>query len=121
MKNSFCLAAVLATFVSLMACSEAQAQQQAGNARKASAVAAQPVLKASVAEECEGDCRNAASSLSAPEGGGPLDYECAGGNCSCAGAADCVDMKKICAPGTIGCNDYGCTCAEAEDPEGDGG
>lgn len=40
------------------------------------------------------------------------DYTCNGGNCSCAGAVDCVAMTKICAPATIGCNDYGCACKE---------
>ena len=43
------------------------------------------------------------------------DYTCNGGNCACAGASDCVAMAPICAEGTIGCNDYGCTCQEAGD------
>lgn len=41
------------------------------------------------------------------------DYTCNSGNCACAGASDCVAMAPICAEGTIGCNDYGCTCQEA--------
>lgn len=40
------------------------------------------------------------------------DYTCNGGNCACAGAADCVLMAPICQEDTIGCNDYGCTCKE---------
>lgn len=50
---------------------------------------------------------------------GTAGYTCNGGNCACAGAADCVDMitvDKKCNEDTIGCNDYGCTCKE-----GDGG
>ncbi len=42
------------------------------------------------------------------------DYTCNGGNCACAGASDCVAMAPICEEGTIGCNDYGCTCHEAD-------
>ncbi|WP_421786229.1 hypothetical protein [Hyphobacterium sp.] len=42
------------------------------------------------------------------------DYTCNGGNCACAGASDCVAMAPICEEGTIGCNDYGCTCKEAD-------
>ena len=41
------------------------------------------------------------------------DYTCNSGNCACAGASDCVAMAPICVEGTIGCNDYGCTCQEA--------
>ncbi|NIP18180.1 MAG: hypothetical protein GWM87_08515 [Xanthomonadales bacterium] len=63
----------------------------------------------------------AASDTLADPGGDTLDYDCASGNCSCAGAKDCVDMKKICSPGTISCNDYGCTCAENPDSGDDGG
>lgn len=43
------------------------------------------------------------------------DYTCNSGNCACAGASDCVAMAEICVEGTIGCNDYGCTCQEATD------
>ena len=46
------------------------------------------------------------------------DYTCNGGNCACAGAADCVAMKPICQDDTIGCNDYGCTCKEGEADDG---
>jgi hypothetical protein len=57
---------------------------------------------------------NAATSLAAnmppPD---EADYTCNSGNCACAGASDCVAMAPICAEGTIGCNDYGCTCQEA--------
>lgn len=54
--------------------------------------------------------------LTAAPGDG-LRYTCNGGNCACAGAADCVDMisnDKKCQDGTVGCNDYGCTCKEGE-------
>jgi hypothetical protein len=58
---------------------------------------------------------SASSSLAAntppPE---TADYTCNGGNCACAGASDCVAMAPICEEGTIGCNDYGCTCQEAD-------
>ena len=59
---------------------------------------------------------SAATSLAAntppPE---TADYTCNSGNCACAGASDCVAMAPICVDGTIGCNDYGCTCQEATD------
>lgn len=42
------------------------------------------------------------------------EYTCNSGNCACAGASDCVAMAPICAEGTMGCNDYGCTCQEAD-------
>lgn len=51
--------------------------------------------------------------IAAPGGG--LGYTCNGGNCACAGAGDCVTMisgDNKCAEGTVGCNDYGCTCKE---------
>ena len=95
--------------------------QQSVSANKKTAMTAQPAMTASASAECGEDCANAGSHLAVPEGGGIRDYECAGENCSCAGAADCVAMKKICAPGTLTCNDYGCTCAQAPGPEGDGG
>lgn len=44
----------------------------------------------------------------------PADYTCNSGNCACAGASDCVAMAPHCVDGTIGCNDYGCTCKEAD-------
>ncbi|MBI1237688.1 MAG: hypothetical protein GC188_13495 [Alphaproteobacteria bacterium] len=57
---------------------------------------------------------SAATSLAAntppPE---TADYTCNSGNCACAGASDCVAMAPICVEGTIGSNDYGCTCQEA--------
>lgn len=52
--------------------------------------------------------------LLAPPGGG-LGYICNSGNCACAGADDCVKMiaaDSKCADGTVGCNDFGCTCQE---------
>jgi hypothetical protein len=52
--------------------------------------------------------------LVAPPRGG-LGYICNSGNCACAGADDCVKMIAAdgkCTDGTVGCNDYGCTCQE---------
>lgn len=95
--------------------------QQSVSASKKTAVTSQSAITAAARAECDDDCEEAGSRLAAPTGGGTRDYECAGENCSCAGAADCVAMKKICAPGTLTCNDYGCTCAQAPEPEGDGG
>ncbi len=60
----------------------------------------------------------AASSRLAAPATGPLDHICNSGNCACAGAEDCVNMKDICAPGTLGCNQHGCTCKEAEGDDG---
>lgn len=57
--------------------------------------------------------------LAAPEGEG-LKYICNSGNCACAGVQDCVDMKDICAPATMGCNKHGCTCQEGDSGD-DGG
>lgn len=56
-----------------------------------------------------------ASDLKLAAPGGGLKYTCNGGNCACAGASDCVDMISNdgkCVEGTVGCNDYGCTCKE---------
>ncbi|MEO1039900.1 MAG: hypothetical protein AAFX09_10160 [Pseudomonadota bacterium] len=60
--------------------------------------------------------------------GGQLDlqadtsqgYICNGGNCACAGASDCLEMfdADACVEGTLGCNDYGCTCEGTEGAEG---
>jgi len=61
----------------------------------------------------------ASTRLAAPDGE-PLKYICNSGNCACAGVQDCVDMKDICAPETMGCNQHGCTCKEGES-SGDGG
>ena len=46
---------------------------------------------------------------------GPSKYVCAGAQCTCAGAHDCVQMiaaDKKCkdGPDDVGCNDSGCTC-----------
>jgi hypothetical protein len=62
---------------------------------------------------CGAPCSKASSSLAATPGGG-LDYTCNSGNCACAGASDCVKMADICEEDTIGCNDYGCSCKEAQ-------
>ena len=42
------------------------------------------------------------------------DYDCTDGNCACFGSADCVAMAPICEEGTLGCNDQGCICTEAD-------
>lgn len=62
--------------------------------------------------ECGADCKTSSTTITAAGGGGTRDYTCNSGNCACAGAADCVAMAPICQEGTIGCNDYGCTCKE---------
>ncbi len=69
-------------------------------------------------DDCGDDCPSTKDSIALPDGGGTNAHTCSGGNCSCAGAKDCVDMKKICAPKTMSCNDYGCTCAEKPDEGG---
>ncbi|TRO97280.1 hypothetical protein FKB34_01370 [Glycocaulis profundi] len=52
----------------------------------------------------------AATDLAASTGG--QEYICNSGSCACAGASDCVDMVAggHCVEGTVGCNDWGCTC-----------
>lgn len=52
--------------------------------------------------------------------GGPQGFICNGGNCACAGAFDCLNMFDVdaCVAGTIGCNDYGCTCQGKDGAEG---
>jgi len=69
---------------------------------------------------CGSACqRSPSTSLSAEStGGGTREHTCNGGNCACAGAADCVAMAPICQEGTIGCNDYGCTCKEGDSGDG---
>lgn len=49
-------------------------------------------------------------------GTGPQAHTCSGGNCACAGVEDCVAMSGngICKPETLGCNDNGCACEEAD-------
>ena len=66
------------------------------------------------APECGAACQpDPGSRLAAPGGGEGLAYVCNDGSCACAGACDCTVMGTICAPNTLGCSDYGCTCAEA--------
>jgi len=48
----------------------------------------------------------------AAAGSRPADHVCNSGNCACAGAHDCVQMMGECVEGTVGCNDYGCTCKQ---------
>jgi hypothetical protein len=52
----------------------------------------------------------AATDLAASAGG--QEYICNSGSCACAGASDCVDLVAggHCVEGTVGCNDWGCTC-----------
>ncbi|MCW8925587.1 MAG: hypothetical protein OQJ84_04965 [Xanthomonadales bacterium] len=70
-------------------------------------------------ELCGSACqRSPSTTLSAGSTGGTRDYTCNGGNCACAGAADCVAMAPICQEDTIGCNDYGCTCKEGDSGDG---
>ena len=61
----------------------------------------------------------ASARLTTP-GSEPLKYICNSGNCACAGVQDCVDMKDICAPETMGCNQHGCTCKEGDSGGDDG-
>jgi hypothetical protein len=62
---------------------------------------------------CGAACKSsAAGSITTGEKTGTADYQCQNGNCACTSIPDCVAMSEICAPGTTGCNDYGCTCAE---------
>ena len=62
--------------------------------------------------------RKPSSTISAGQTGSTRDYQCQNGNCACTSIPDCVSMTEVCAPGTTGCNDHGCTCAEKEpDPD----
>jgi len=47
-----------------------------------------------------------------PGPGGTPDYQSQNGNSACTSIPDCVAMADVCAAGTTGCNDYGCTCQE---------
>ncbi|MGD8579801.1 MAG: hypothetical protein PVI46_10755 [Lysobacterales bacterium] len=107
-----------ALLAALLSITNVHAQSRTATANEAASRPA--AMKMRAAEPCGAKCEDSGARLAAPTVA-PRDYECRGGNCSCAGAEDCVAMKKICAPGTLGCNDYGCTCAEGEEPEGDGG
>ena len=64
---------------------------------------------------CGGKCKtDTRGTLSSGQPGSTRDYQCQNGNCACTSIPDCVAMTEVCAPGTTGCNDYGCTCAEKE-------
>lgn len=68
--------------------------------------------------DCGSECKpNPGSRLVSPGGGSGPRYVCNHGSCACAGACDCQTMGTICAPNTMACSDYGCTCAEAEGAE----
>lgn len=85
---------------------ELQKSLEAGNTRQA-------------IELCGSACQRSPSmTLSAGSTGETRDYTCNGGNCACAGAADCVAMVPICQEDTVGCNDYGCTCKEGDSGDG---
>jgi len=86
---------------------DVQAALEAGNTHQAKQLCGQPCKKGSPKR------------LSAGQAGETRDYECQNGNCACTSIPDCVAMTEVCAPGTTGCNDYGCTCAEkpAEEPD----
>ena len=125
MKGRIILLAALAGFLSTTLPAGLVAQE---STRAAKAVVAEPEeairdareVKRQVLKVRKVESAAASGSIAAPDGG-TLDYTCASGNCSCAGAKDCVNMKKICAPKTMSCNDYGCTCAENPDSGDDGG
>lgn len=127
-KTGIALAALLLLCAALAAPAAAQqAQRQTLRAQTAAGgllpAEMQRQLEAEVARRgnpnCGADCQPAAGSrLAAPGGGGGgLGYVCNDGSCACAGACDCAVMGSICAPNTLGCSDYGCTCAEADDAE----
>jgi len=81
---------------------EIQKSLEAGNIQKAK-------------RQCGSQCQsNPSMTISTGENEGTMEYTCNGGNCACAGASDCVLMAPICEEGTLGCNDYGCTCKEGD-------
>ena len=79
-----------------------QKSLEAGNIQKA---------KRQCGSQCQTD---PSSTISSGENAGTVDYTCNSGNCACAGASDCVAMAPICEEGTLGCNDYGCSCKEGD-------
>ena len=81
---------------------EIQKSLEAGNIQKA---------KSQCGSECQSD---RSMTISTGANGGTLEYTCNSGNCACAGASDCVAMTPICEEGTMGCNDYGCSCKEGD-------
>ena len=103
------LAAVLLTTSGVEALAQDQEEPTKRATIRSATVSAQPAQPKPAA----------GTQLAAPDPDG-LRHICNSGNCACAGVQDCVDMKDICAPGTMGCNQHGCTCKEA-DSGGDGG
>jgi hypothetical protein len=87
-----------------------QAAMESGDYHRAGMLVGENGLTLSAPRSTSG--RSSRLSIATP-GGTTRDYTCNGGNCACAGASDCVAMAPICEEGTIGCNDYGCTCKEA--------
>ena len=125
MKGRIILLAAMAGFLSTALPTGLVAQESTRAAKAALAEPEEAIreareVKRQVLQVRKVESAAASGSIAAPDGG-TLDYTCASGNCSCAGAKDCVNMKKICAPKTMSCNDYGCTCAENPDSGGDGG
>jgi hypothetical protein len=119
------LAAMLLLAAATAGAQQASAQTMRGQSASSGQlpVALQRQLEADVARlgdpDCGANCKpKPGSRLVAPGGGGGgLGYVCNDGSCACAGACDCQTMGTICAPKTLGCSDYGCTCAEAEGAE----
>ena len=98
-----------------------EAQQQTIKVRKVRAPTLSKELQKSLEsgntraaiKQCGSACQSDPSStLATGMTGGTMEYTCNSGNCACAGASDCVAMAPICEDGTMGCNDYGCTCKE---------
>ncbi len=128
-----CSVLVLGTLALALSTAAAQQERQQSQRRALQVQPASDVrLPASLQRQLEADVARRAnpncgsncvpepgSRLLAPGkgGGGELDYVCNHGSCACAGACDCAVMGTICAPDTIGCSDYGCTCAEADGAE----
>ncbi len=88
---------------------------ESGQAERASAMLLPAVQKIRIGQRAPSSPAPSAGTQVAAPGSGPLDYTCNSGNCACAGASDCITMISAdnkCVEGTVGCNDYGCTCKE---------
>ena len=90
-----------------------QSAMEAGNYSAAAALVRQGRATGAGRQQSAAPAGSASLSVAA-QPTEPAEYTCNGGNCACAGASDCVAMAPICEDGTIGCNDYGCTCKEAD-------
>jgi hypothetical protein len=89
---------------------EVQRALETGDAR-AAALLLPAVQAAREAARATAPATPAAATDLAASGDGQ-EYICNSGSCACAGASDCVDMVAggHCVEGTVGCNDWGCTC-----------